>query len=207
MSWLWRALVAVVLVGGPALWLPATATNAAMQTGAAETAVQGPSAANKDDPDDLCGNKFNPRKQKKCHFNGWDLNQNGNGNDNDNGDDVLADLSTTGAKVTVDGLSVDLWRSTERPVINVPMVIAITADGAPIERIWWWAEGPVYTGPFVDDFAFVGQQSHDCTGTQPCAWSWPIVSKYLGPYMLHARVRDTAGREVQTDWKLESIQR
>ena len=205
MNWLWRALVAVVLVGGPALWLPATATNAAFQPGAPETTVLGPAAGSKDDPDDTCGNKFNPRKQKKCHFNGWDLNQNGNGNDN--GDEVMADLLATGSRVTVDGLSVDLWRSTDRPVMNAPMSLAVTADGAAIERIWCWAEGPVYTGPFGDDLAFVGQMSHDCAGSQPCAWSWPVVTRYTGPYMLHARVRDTAGREVQTDWKFESFEK
>ena len=124
MNWLWRALVAVVLVGGPILWLPATSTDAAPQPGAAEMAVRGPANGSKDDPDDLCHNTNNPRKLKKCHFNGWDLNQNGNGNDNASGDQVLADLSATGAKVTQDGLSVDLWRSTESPVINVTDGIA-----------------------------------------------------------------------------------
>jgi len=206
MNWLWRALVAVVLVGGPIFWLPAPSTNAASQPGAAETAVLGPANANKDDPDDLCHNTNNPRKLKKCHFNGWDLNTNDNGNDN--ASDILADLSATGAKVTQDGLSVDLWRSTESPVIAVPIVLAITASGAPIERVWWWAEGPVYTGPFVDDLAFIGQQTHDCAGAQPsCAWSWQVQTRYLGAYLLHARVRDTAGREVQTDWRFESVQK
>jgi hypothetical protein len=203
MNWLWRALMAVVLVGGPALWLPAASTSAASQPDAAGISVLGPAAGKKDDPDDLCGSA-NPRKQKKCHYNGWDLNQ--NGNDNDSGDQALTDLSATGARVTQDGLSVDLWRSTDSPVINVPMVLAITAEGAAIERVWWWAEGPVYTGPYMDDLAFVGQMSHDCAGAQPCAWSWQVQTRYLGNYMLHARIRDTTGREVQTDWKFTSVQ-
>jgi hypothetical protein len=204
MNWLWRALIAVLLVGGPALWLPAASTDAASQPDAAAIAVQGPAADNsRDDPDDLCGSS-NPRKQKKCHYNGWDLNQ--NGNDNDAGDQVATDPTATGAAVTQDGLSISLFRSTESPVINVPMVIAITGDGASIERVWWWAEGPVYTGPFVDDLAFVGQQSHECAGAQPCAWSWPVQTRYLGAYMLHARIRDTTGREVQTDWRFTSVQ-
>jgi hypothetical protein len=58
----------------------------------------------------------------------------------------------------------------------------------------------------VDDLAFVGEQSHDCGGIQPCSWSWPVVTKYLGPYMVHAKIRDTSGREIQTDWKFESIE-
>jgi hypothetical protein len=201
MRWLWRAVIAVALVGGPLVWLPAVTTDAASPSDAATISVLGPAAGKKDDPDDLCGSA-NPRKQKKCHYNGWDLNENGNDND----DQVLTDVTATGAKVTQDGLSVDLWRSTENPVITAPMVIAITADGAAIERVWWWAEGPVFTGPFVDDLAFVGEQSHDCGGTQPCAWSWPVVTRYLGNYLLHAKIRDTAGREVQTDWKFTSIE-
>ena len=202
MNWLWRALLAVVLVGGPALWLPAASTDAASQPDVAAIGVQGPAAGKKDDPDDLCGSG-NPRKQKKCHYNGWDLNQ--NGNDNDSADSVATDPSATGATVTQDGLSVSLWRSAESPVVNVPMVVAITGDGAAIERVWWWAEGPVYTGPFVDDLAFVGQMNHDCAGVQPCAFSWQVLTRYLGSYMLHARVRDTTGREVQTDWRFTSV--
>jgi hypothetical protein len=204
MNWLWRALISVVLIGGPVLWLPAATIDAAQEPNAASTDFLGPAAGKKDDPDDLCGSP-NPRKQKKCRFNGWDQNTNGNGNDN--GEQILADLSATGARVSQDGLSVDLWRSTESPVLTVPMVIAITADGAAIERVWWWAEGPVYTGPFVDDLAFVGTLSHDCAGTQPCAWSWPVVTRYLGNYMLHARIRDTSGREIQTDWKFTSVEK
>jgi hypothetical protein len=203
MNWVWRALVAVVLVGGPTFWLSATTTDAAFHAGDAPTIVHAPAGANKDDPDDLCGSG-NPRKQKKCHFNGWDLNTNGNGNDNVPLNYV--DPNATGAQVVVDGLSVALWRSAESPVINAPISLAVTGDGAAIERVWWWAEGPVYTGPFVDDLAFVGEQSHDCGGAQPCSWSWPAVTRYLGPYTLHARVRDVNGREVQTDWKFESVQ-
>ena len=204
MSWVWRALIAVVLIGGPVLWLPAATTDAAAQPEAATTDLLGPAAGKKDDPDDLCGSG-NPRKQKKCHYNGWDLNE--NGNDNDAAYQVLSDISATGARVSQDGLSVDLWRSTESPVITVPLVIAITADGAAIERVWWWAEGPVFTGPFVDDLAFVGQQVHECVGAQPCAWSWPVVTRYLGNYLLHARIRDASGREVQTDWKFSSVEK
>jgi len=204
MNWVLRALIAVVLIGGPVLWLPAATIDAAAPPAVGTTDLLGPAAAKKDDPDDLCGSG-NPRKQKKCHYNGWDLNE--NGNDNDAAYQVLSDISATGARVSQDGLSVDLWRSTESPVITVPLVIAITADGAAIERIWWWAEGPVFTGPFVDDLAFVGQQVHECVGAQPCAWSWPVVTRYLGNYLLHARIRDTSGREVQTDWKFSSVEK
>jgi hypothetical protein len=202
MTWLWRMIVAVILIAGPLVWLPVATIDAASPADSTDSVVMGPAAGKKDDPDDLCGSS-NPRKQKKCHFNGWDLNQ--NGNDNDNTYQVLSDVTATGARVTQNGLTIDLWRSTESPVITVPMVIAINADGAAIDRVWWWAEGPVFTGPFVDDLAFIGEQSHACGGTQPCAWSWPVVTRYLGNYMLHAKIRDTTGREVQTDWKFTSV--
>jgi hypothetical protein len=201
MSWAWRALVALLLIGGPAIWLPTHELDAAPQFEGAELVARGPAWGKKDDPDDLCGSS-NPRKQKKCHFNGWD-NWNDNAHDNDN-EVVATDPATSGATITQDGLTVELWRSTENPVVNAPMALAVKGDGAAIERVWWWAEGPVYTGPYGDDLAFVGTMSYDCGGSQPCAWSWPAVTRYSGWYMLHARIRDTAGREVQTDWKFLS---
>jgi hypothetical protein len=201
MNWLSRLLVAVLLVGGPVLWLPVAVTDAAFQSGESGTAVRGPADVKKDDPDDLCGSG-NPRKQKKCHYNGWDLNT----NDNGDGFVLASDTTTIGATVTQDGLTIELWRSTDSPVITVPMSISVKGDGAAIERVWWWAEGPVYQGPFVDDLAFVGEMSHDCGGSQPCAGNWLVVTRYLGPYVLHAKIRDTAGREVQTDWKFDTIE-
>lgn len=205
MHWVWRAIVMVMLVGAPLTWLPASETDAAFQPDKSGVTVHGPAEVKKDDPDDLCGSG-NPRKQKKCHRNGWDLNR--NNNDNDNDDDTAAiDPQMAGTPVTVDGLTVEVLRSSESPVINAPMALIVKGDGAAIERVWWWAEGPVYTGPFVDDLAFVGTMTFECSGSQPCAGTWQVVSRYLGSYMLHARIRDTAGREVQTDWKFETVEK
>lgn len=204
MSWIWRALLAVVLVGGPAIWFPASTTNALGQFDGATTSVRGPVAdnINNDDPDELCGSG-NPRKRKKCHYNGWDLNVNGN----DNGDIMFAaDTTAPVRSVTVDGLTVELSRTAEPPVVNAPFVVSVKGDGAAIQHVSWWAVGPVYTGPFVDDLAFTGTMTYDCAGSQPCAWSWPVVARYLGTYTLHAKVRDTAGREVQTDWTFVTIE-
>ena len=203
MSAIWRAALTALLLGGPSFWFTATETDAAPQFVARATDVRGPLAdnINNDDPDELCGSG-NPRKQKKCHFNGWD---NLNGNDNAA---VLMSSDTTapGIIVTVDGLSVELSRTAEPPTINVPFVISVKGSGAAIERVSWWVEGPVPSGPFPDDLAFTGMATYECASAQPCAWSWPVVARYLGPYMLHARVRDTAGREVQTDWKFDTIE-
>lgn len=209
MNTIGRALVAAMLLGGLALLFAVPVTDAAPQAADVASAARGPLAdnINNDDPDELCGSS-NPRKRKKCHYNGWDLRRSrDNGNDNGHTMNLAAvDPSATGARVTVDGLSVELWKSSDTPVVNTPLIIVVKGEGAAIERVWWWAEGPVYTGPFADDLAFVGTQSYECGGAQPCAWTWPVTAKYLGPYMLHARVRDTSGREVQTDWKFETVE-
>lgn len=205
MSTIWRMALAALLVGGPAFWFSATETDAAPNFVApVPTDVHGPLAdnINNDDPDEVCGSS-NPRKRKKCHYNGWDLNTNGN----DNAAVVLAsDTTAPGVTVTVDGLTIELTRTADPPVLNAPFVVSVKGSGASIEKVSWWVEGPVPSGPLVDDLAFTGMQIYDCGGQQPCAWSWPVVARYLGPYMLHARVRDTNGREVQTDWKFDTVQ-
>jgi hypothetical protein len=200
-----RAVAALLVVGGPMIWLPAATTDAAMQAADTGVPVYGPAEGKKDDPEDLC-DSGNPRKQKKCRYNGWDRTWNQNNNDNEQNQFVALDPAMAGTPVTVDGLTVELMRSSESPVINTPMALVVKGDGAAIERVWWWAEGPVYTGPFGDDLAFVGTMSFECQGAQPCAGTWQVVSRYLGPYMLHARIRDTSGREVQTDWKFETVE-
>ena len=204
MNWFWRLVVALILVGAPALWFSTHVTDAAPELAGPITGVRAPLSdnVNDNDPDELCGSS-NPRKQKKCHFNGWD---NLNGNDNGNGTILASDSTAPGDVVTVDGLSVELSRTAEPPVLNTPFVVSVKGSGAPIERVSWWVEGPVHQGPYVDDLAFTGMANYECNGSQSCAWSWPVVARYLGPYMLHARVRDTAGREVQTDWKFETVE-
>jgi len=201
---IWRTVLAALLVGGPTFWFSATETDAAAQFVTAATEVRGPAAdnINNKDPDEVCGSS-NPRKRKKCHYNGWDQNTNGN----DNAVYIVASNTTApGDTVTVDGLSVELSRTAEPPTLNAPFVISVKGSGAAIEKVFWWVEGPVQSGPFVDDLAMTGTMTYDCAGAQPCAWSWPVVARYLGPYMLHARVRDTSGREVQTDWKFDPVE-
>jgi hypothetical protein len=204
-NWFWRLMVALTLVGFPALWFSATVTDASPELAGAISDARGPLSENinNKDRDELCGSG-NPRKQKKCHFNGWDVNA--NGNDNANQTVLASNTIAPGDVVTVDGLTVELSRTAEPPVLNAPFVVSVKGSGAAIERVSWWVEGPVHQGPFVDDLAFTGMANYDCNGSQSCAWSWPVVARYLGPYMLHARVRDTSGREVQTDWKFDTIE-
>jgi hypothetical protein len=204
MSLIVRLVLAMILVGGPAIWFSMTVTEAAAQPSTV-TEVRGPlTDINDNDPDEVC-RSGNPRKQKKCHYNGWESRV----NNNDNGSTVLASDSSVplqAAVASVDGLTLELSRTAEPPAMNSPFVVSLKGDGASIERVWWWTEGPVQSGPFVDDLAMLGEQSYSCSGAQPCSWSWPVVARYLGPYTLHAKVRDTAGREVQADWKFDTIE-
>ena len=204
---IWRALVAVLLVTGPMFWLPTATTDAAsVSDGGASgaEAVYG----KKDDPEDLCGSS-NPRKQKKCRYNGWDNDNwwenDNNHNDNDHHHDgwngVGTDPSMAGISVINEGLVVELWKSSDTPALNTPLIVAVKGDGAQIARVWWWAEGPVYEHRHQDDMAHIGEQAYDCAGAQPCAWSWSVFPRDAGTYVLHARIRDVNGRELQTDWR------
>jgi hypothetical protein len=205
MSWYWRALVAALLLGGTALWVPVAATNAAGPFGSTGTTVQAPFAQDNDNSDNDDGD--NDAADNNSNDNDVaDDNANDNGEDNDNDvststdPNVPTDPSQTGAQVSNADLTVDLWKSNERPVVNTPFQIAVTGNGAPIERIWWWADSPGGAGPAGDDLGHRGVQSLDCGGAQPCVQNWPVVARNVGWYHLHARVRDTSGREVQTDW-------
>jgi hypothetical protein len=192
MGWIWRAIIAALLVGGPAFLLPVAVTSAASSVRDAVSEVRGP--ANADDPEDLCGSA-NPRKQKKCKYNGWD-NDNWNGNDNDDAQVAAPDLASS-----VDGLRVTLWRSTETPVRNAPLMLAVRGEGAPIARVSWTATGPTAENIYGDDLAHLGELWYDCAGVQPCAWSWTVMPRHTGYYSVHARVQDTAGRQTEVVWQ------
>ena len=204
MNMIWRTVLAALLIGGPAFWFSATETDAATQFAAPATDARGPLAdnINNDDPDEVCGSS-NPRKRKKCHYNGWDQNTNGNDNDADR-----AGLEHDGARRDRHGGRPDRRAEPDGRPAGAERAVRLEHQG---ERrrdresiVVGRRAGP--SGPFVDDLAFAGMQTYDCAGAQPCAWSWPVVARYLGPYMLHARVRDTNGREVQTDWKFDTVQ-
>ncbi len=198
MSWIWRAFIAALLVGGPALLSPiaSTSTAAALHFSGAEARGPGLKA---DDPEDLCGSS-NPRKQKKCSYNGWD---NDNWDDNDNeGDGTTAGVVPAPELISVtDGLYVTLWRSTDTPVHNDPLILAVRGEGAPIARVSWFATGPTAENVYGDDLAHLGELVYECNGSQPCAWSWTVMPRHTGYYSVHARVQDTAGRLTEVVWQ------
>ncbi|MCC7369914.1 MAG: hypothetical protein IT306_15910 [Chloroflexi bacterium] len=202
-----RALIVALLIGGSVFWVPTAATIAATPFGDGSSSVRSPALADNDDNNDDDDN--NEDDDNAADDNGNDnasSDDNGNDNysDNDNdvstspSSDVPTDTSSVGANVQNGDLTIELWRSDERPVYNRSFMIAVKGDGAPIERVWWWAEGPGGNGG--DDLAHIGVQSFDCGGSQPCNPNWTVVARNVGFYNIHARVRDTSGREVQTDW-------
>jgi len=180
MAMVWRSIVALVLVAGTAIPMLTGSTDAS--TAVDSTSVARVAAEN--DNDDIC-HSGNPRKLKKCHYNGWDVNDNS----------VTIDASATNATASNDTLTVDLWRSLASPIVNEPFMIAIAGSGAPIARIWWWAEGPGSTSPSGDDLTQLGQLALDCGGSPSCSQSWAVVPRSSGLYTVHAYAQDTAGRQ------------
>lgn len=188
MRGIWRAVLALLLVVGPALWMPAS-SEAAPDRAVSGTSAQGPAAGiNNDDPDELC-RSGNPRKKKKCSYNGWDYDGRANGND----------YRTLGSSAS--GLMVELWRSNEWPETNKPLVLAVKGDAAPIAQVSWRAIGPTSDDPAGGDMAHLGELAYDCAGVVPCAYAWTVTPRYDGYYTVYARVRDTAGNEAEVVWK------
>jgi len=114
------------------------------------------------------------------------------------------DPSMAGAQVKNGPLTVDLSRTNDHPVVDQPFQITVMGSGAPISELSWWAEGGNSAGPNNDDLAHIGTQTFACNGATNCSQSWNIVPRNVGYYTLHAKVRDTSGNEVQTDWQFLS---
>jgi hypothetical protein len=174
MNGMWRALVAGLLLGGMALWLPSTALQAASVPGTDGIAVYAPAASNDNDPC-LSGN---PRKHKKCNFNGGVPNP--GGDPSQNGD-----------------LKVELWLSANHVAANVPFTITVTGSGTPIDQVWWWTDQASLTPS--DSPTNPGTVVQGCGGTNPCVLAANLIARGPGWYNFHGRVRDTSGREAQQD--------
>lgn len=214
MHWIWRALVAGLLLGGAIFWVPAMSTNAATPFGnATNLAVYGPAAQDNDeddndeDNDQADDNNDNDDGNNNDNDTAGD-NGNTNGNANDNDDPAPTPTPTpvpgspvsqgNGEIITNGDLQIELFRSRVDPIVNNSFQIGVIGSGTPIERIWWWADNPGGNGG--DDFGHAGEVGQDCGGASPCSGNWTIVGRNVGWYTIHAKVRATDGREVQTDW-------
>lgn len=212
MNWIWRALVAGLLLGGTVIWAPMMAT--AAPTPNSET-VRGPATQDNSDNDDKDNVDDDNTENENVNTNdnlddNENLNDNASDNDNDSNESsvnpgntttVPTDASQAGMQVQNGELTIDLWRSNDHPVANTPFSMSVKGSGAPIDRVWLWAEAPGGdAGPAGDDFALAGEHAFSCGGANPCEQGWQFVARNVGYYTIHARVRDTSGREVQTDW-------
>ena len=184
MGWIWRALIAALLLGGTVAVVPGIETYASGGLAGDGSDVLRPA------PNDNCPSS-NPRKQKKCHYNNQD-------NFDDNASSTVLNTDGTGASVNNGSVTIDLWRSAEKPVANAPFRIGITGNGAPISSIEWWADSP---NPAGDDIGAAGHVVQDCGGAQPCQLGQDVVARNVGWYVLHARVTDTSGNQAGTDWQ------
>ncbi len=196
MRGIWRVVIALLLVGAPAFWQPTFSVGAASDLVSVGTTAHGPAQINNNDPEELC-NSGNPRKQKKCRYNGWD---NGNWPDDNDNDDAEV-LTSTSVASTANGLTVELWRSNDSPDPNTPLTLSVKGDGASIARVSWWSTGPTADNPTGDDMAHFGEQGYDCSGVQPCASTWTVTPRHNGYYCVYARVRDITGQEIETVWR------
>jgi len=166
------------------------------------------SSASDNGNDNTSGNKnSNDNTSGNNNTNDNSSNATGGGNNPSNPSNPTAptgntgDPSKAGAQVKNGSLTVDLARTADHPVVNQQFQITVRGSGAPIESLSWWAEGGNSAGPNNDDLAHIGTQTFACNGAQDCSQSWNIVPRNVGYYTLHAKVRDTSGTEVQTDWQ------
>jgi hypothetical protein len=202
MSGIWRVVVVLLLIGVPALLAPALGVDAANDLAAHETTARD---SEREKAKETCKSS-NPRKQKKCHYNGWD---NGNwrdlpdGEDNDNEDEVLASTAnpTMSTASTAGGLTVELWRSSEAPAPHAPLNLTVTGSGGSVTMVSWRSTGPTADDPVGGDMAHLGELTFDCAGVVPCSNTWTVTPRYPGYYAVYAKVRDVTGTEAEVVWK------
>lgn len=201
MSGIWRVVIAVLLIGVPALLTPVLGVDAANDLAAHETSVRD---SEREKAKEMCKSS-NPRKQKKCHYNGWD-----NGNwrslsdgDNDNEDEVVASTATPSMSTasTAGGLTVELVRSSEAPATNAPLNLTVKGSGGSVAVVSWRSTGPTADDPIGGDMAHLGELTFDCAGASPCSNSWTVTPRYPGYYAVYAKVRDATGAEAEVVWK------
>jgi len=230
MNWKWRALAGTLLLAGTVIWLPmAVTTNAAAPLGSASSTVRGPVAddnadnggSDNDSSDNGSSDNNNNNDNTSGNSNNND-NSSGNSNNNDNNSTGVSNDpvpppppanggpqpnpgDVTGAHQQNGNLFVDLGRTAEKPVVNTAFQITVSGGGAPLESVSRYADGGgANAGPNNDDIAHVGTLTAACNGTNPCSASWPVVTRNVGFYTIHAKVRDTSGNEVQTNWQFLS---
>ncbi|HZO25851.1 MAG TPA: hypothetical protein VFH48_07645 [Chloroflexota bacterium] len=150
----------------------ASASSGPMTSG--QEAVNAPANDN-DDQDELC-NSGNPRKQKKCHYN-----QTNGDNDNDTSNDFPP--------------AVSIGVSNADPNEDDTFTVTLHATGHEIDQVWWWVPD-VFDDNGNENDDFDGEaRFFNCDGIDDCTHSSDLTPRNAGTYTIHAKARDRQGRE------------
>jgi hypothetical protein len=180
------ALVAIVAsyAAAPVVGRWVTTANASTVSGASSPdAVYSPANQN-DNQDELCTSD-NPRKQKKCHYNMTNA-------DNDNDDGFVNDGSGGGDRQPGGTITV----STADPTRGQDMSFTVYASGNDLDQIWWWVTNYNPNGNDNDDFLMNGEPHYSgCDGNNTCQQTVNLNAGNPGTFLIHAKARDHQGRE------------
>lgn len=160
-------------------WVSTANASAVSTTSRAETAMA-PAADNGNDngdPYEDCGTG-NPRKDKKCHYNMRNL-------DNDN---IDVETGPDGAPV------MKLEFSNADPHRGEILRFVAVSTGEDLEQIYWWVTDFTNRG---DGTSLVNGQPYyaGCNGSGYCQQYVEISAGDPGTFVFHARSRDRQGRE------------
>lgn len=151
-----------------------TANASAVPISAGQGSAYAPANDNESQAE-LC-NSGNPRKQKKCHYNAT----NGD-NDNDGTANVPPVL----------GISV----SNADPTEDETFTLTLHAWGGELDQIWWWASDVEHDNG-NDNEELVGVvHAFGCDGTNECVHTSDLTPRHPGTIMIHAKARDRRGLE------------
>lgn len=186
MNRVWRAIIGVTLVGVISAWGPGLASSSIR--GLDPTSSIAYADHNDNDGHDC---EVNTRKSKKCHWNGWD---------NDNDVTVTNEPGIQGIPNSAGGITVSMARTTETPALNQVVQLMIRGEGAPMVQLDFWAEGPTGPNPQDGDPTALGLISSGCNQGNTCDWVLSVIPRNSGTYVLHARAISAGGAAVQTNW-------
>jgi hypothetical protein len=155
-------------------WVTTASASAAPISGGQESAYA--PANDNEDEDDLCSSD-NPRKQKKCHFNESNVD-----NDNDG---------------TSDGPpAVAISVSNADPHEGQTFTLTVHAWGQEIDQVWWWIPDVVEddNGNDNEEFSDVAHVI-GCDGNDDCVRTSDLTPHHPSTITIYAKARDRQGRE------------
>ena len=178
-----RLLAIILMVAGYAAsplvgrWV-STANASTVSTTRSETAMA--PASENDNVYEDCGTG-NPRKDKKCHFNTPN-------SDNDNGDrnDGAGPIPGNPPGGTIEVSNMDPNRGDN-------IRFTVIASGTELDQVWWWVtnyNNGNNTYPVNGEVHYGG-----CGGNNYCQQQVQINAGNPGTFTIHAKSRDRQGRE------------